>query len=97
MLVLVERGLVDLDKSVNDYLGESKLTAFAGSAEDATVKRILVHTAGLPMHWKMGKSKLLLEICTFSKLTIPSPPFSKEPVPILREDSGGFHNGLAQI
>ena len=55
MLVLVERGLVDLDKSVNDYLGESKLTAFVGSAEDATVKRILVHTAGLPMHWNLIK------------------------------------------
>lgn len=51
LMILVERGLVDLNKPANTYLGEGKLTAYEGKAEDATVKRILHHTAGLPMHW----------------------------------------------
>lgn len=51
LMVLVEKGLVDLDKPVNDYLGKAKLTAYAGDPEGATVKRVLFHTAGLPMHW----------------------------------------------
>ncbi len=53
LMVLVERGLVDLDRPANEYLGEAKLTAFAGRADDATVKRILFHTSGLPMHWNI--------------------------------------------
>ncbi len=53
LMVLVEKGLIDLDKPANDYLGEAKLTAFEGSADDATVKRILFHTAGLPMYWNI--------------------------------------------
>lgn len=51
LMILVERGLVDLDQPVNTYLGEAKLRAFEGDVQDATVKRILHHTAGLPMHW----------------------------------------------
>jgi CubicO group peptidase (beta-lactamase class C family) len=50
LMVLVERGLVDLDKPVNDYLPESKLVSFVGDAKEATVRRVLQHTAGLPMH-----------------------------------------------
>ncbi len=53
LMVLVQRGLIDLDKPANDYLGEAKLTAFEGSADDATVKRFLFHTAGLPMYWNI--------------------------------------------
>ncbi len=51
LMILVERGLVDLNQPANNYLGEGKLTAYEGKVEDATVKRILHHTAGLPMHW----------------------------------------------
>lgn len=51
LMVLVERGLVDLNQPVNTYLGEAKLRAFEGDVQDATVNRILHHTAGLPMHW----------------------------------------------
>lgn len=51
LMLLVERGLVDLDKPANDYLGDSKLSAFAGNADDATVRRILAHTSGLPTYW----------------------------------------------
>jgi len=47
LMVLVKRGLIDLDDPVNDYLGDLKLTAYEGNAKDATVKRVLNHTSGL--------------------------------------------------
>ncbi|UCC40291.1 MAG: beta-lactamase family protein [Candidatus Aminicenantes bacterium] len=51
LMILVERGLVDLNKPANNYLGRGKLSAFEGEVSDATVKRVLHHTAGLPTHW----------------------------------------------
>ena len=51
LMILMERGLVDLDKPANDYLGESKLRSYSGNAEEATVLRILNHTSGLATHW----------------------------------------------
>jgi len=51
IMILKERGLIDLDKPANDYLGQAKLQAFEGNAEDATVRRILNHTSGLPYFW----------------------------------------------
>lgn len=51
LMVLVERGLVDLDLPANEYLGESKISAFQGKASDATIQRLLHHTAGLGMQW----------------------------------------------
>ena len=50
LMVLVERGLVDLDRPVNDYLPGAKLVSFVGSPDEATVRRVLEHSAGLPMH-----------------------------------------------
>ena len=51
LMVLVGRGLVDLDKPANFYLGEGKLTGY--NPEAATVRRLLTHTAGLPLHWNL--------------------------------------------
>jgi CubicO group peptidase (beta-lactamase class C family) len=51
LMILVERGLVDLDKPAPAYLGEVKLRAFEGDASEATLRRILHHTSGLPMYW----------------------------------------------
>jgi CubicO group peptidase (beta-lactamase class C family) len=51
LMSLVERGLVDLDTPANAYLGKVKLRAFEGDASEATVRRILHHTSGLPMYW----------------------------------------------
>jgi CubicO group peptidase (beta-lactamase class C family) len=51
LMILVDRGLVDLDKPANTYLGKVKLRAFEGDASGATVRRILHHTSGLPMYW----------------------------------------------
>ena len=53
LMILVERGLIDLDKPANEYIGPAKLTSFAGTADDATVRRILFHTSGLPMYWNI--------------------------------------------
>jgi CubicO group peptidase (beta-lactamase class C family) len=50
LMVLVERGLVDLDRPIDDYLGEARLQARVGDAEGATVRRVASHTAGLPLH-----------------------------------------------
>src|SRR5437667_11019466 len=49
-MVLVERGLVDLDRPINAYLGTAKLTGLGGDTTGATVRRVLSHTAGLPLH-----------------------------------------------
>lgn len=52
LMVLVNRGVVSLDKPINDYLGPAKLTAFMGNAADATVRRVANHTSGLPLHYQ---------------------------------------------
>src|SRR5207245_1516081 len=52
LMVLVERGKVDLDHPTNDYLGLGKLSGLAGDAPGATVRRVLSHTAGLPLHYQ---------------------------------------------
>ena len=51
LMTLVERGLVDLEKPANIYLGKTKLGAFKGDPSAATVRRILHHTSGIPMYW----------------------------------------------
>ncbi len=51
LMVLKDRGLVDLDQPANRYLGAAKLRAFAGSADDITLRRLANHTAGLALHW----------------------------------------------
>lgn len=53
LMVLTERKLVDLDRPVNDYLGEAKLTVHAGDARQVTLRRMLRMEAGMPMHWNI--------------------------------------------
>lgn len=53
LMVLAERGQLDLDKPVNDTLGEAKLVWPAGDAAQATVKRMIYLEAGMPMHWNI--------------------------------------------
>ena len=52
LMTLVERGTVDLDRPANEYLGVGKLTGLAGDAAGATVRRVMSHTAGLPLHYQ---------------------------------------------
>ena len=52
LMQLVERGQIDLDAPINTYLGDAKLSGRAFDARDATVRRVLNHTAGLPLHYQ---------------------------------------------
>ena len=51
IMILVERGLVDLDTPVNEYLEDAKLHSYEGNVEDVTIRRVLNHTSGLPFFW----------------------------------------------
>jgi CubicO group peptidase (beta-lactamase class C family) len=50
LMILVEKGLINLDNPINDYLGEARLKARVGDAKDATVRRVASHISGLPLH-----------------------------------------------
>ncbi len=53
LMTLVEAGRVNLDAPANDYLAPTgQLTGLAAPASEATVWRVLSHTAGLPLHWQ---------------------------------------------
>jgi len=52
LMVLVEHKLVELDRPVNQYLGNAKLRARVGNADDATVRRVANHSSGLPLHYQ---------------------------------------------
>lgn len=52
VMKLVEMGKIDLDRPANDYLGAAKITGLAGPGSGATVRRVLAHTAGLPLHYR---------------------------------------------
>ncbi len=52
LMTLVKAGKIDLDKPINDYLGNAKLRARIGNANDATVRRVANHSSGLPEHYQ---------------------------------------------
>ena len=52
LAVLLQRGKVELDKPINDYLGDAKLIARVGNAAEATVRRVANHSSGLPLHYQ---------------------------------------------
>ncbi len=60
LMVLVEQGLIDLDRPVNDYLGDSAIHACVGDASEATVRKLSDHTAGLPGHFQIFYEDQLL-------------------------------------
>src|SRR5688572_32186710 len=52
LMILKERGLIDLDRPINDYLGHAKINVRVGDPAAATVRRVANHTAGLPLHYR---------------------------------------------
>jgi CubicO group peptidase (beta-lactamase class C family) len=52
LMVLVERKVLALDKPINDYLGDAKVWARVGDASQATLQRVVQHTAGLPGYYE---------------------------------------------
>jgi CubicO group peptidase (beta-lactamase class C family) len=78
LMVLAERGAVDLDRPANDYLRRAKLSGLAGGASGATVRRVLSHTAGLPLHYEFfyrdapyGERKMEDAIARYGILVYP--------------------------
>jgi CubicO group peptidase (beta-lactamase class C family) len=51
LMVLVERGLLDLDQPIESYVGDVGLQAYEGALEGVTVRRLFTHTSGLPECW----------------------------------------------
>lgn len=52
LMILKERGRIELDRPVNEYLGEAKIVVRVGNQAEATVRRVANHTAGLPLHYQ---------------------------------------------
>ena len=52
LMTLVHDGKVDLDRPINDYLGDAKITARIGDVRTATVRRVTNHSSGLPTHYQ---------------------------------------------
>jgi CubicO group peptidase (beta-lactamase class C family) len=50
LMMLAERGLVDLDRPINAYLDDARLSVHVGSPDAVTVRRVAMHMAGLPIH-----------------------------------------------
>lgn len=50
IMLLAERGAIDLDQPIERYIGGHRLVARIGNAADATARRVASHTAGLPLH-----------------------------------------------
>ncbi|HDY89570.1 MAG TPA: class A beta-lactamase-related serine hydrolase [bacterium] len=51
LMILIEKGAISLDDPVDKYLGSAHITAYEGEARNATIRRILSHTSGLPTHY----------------------------------------------
>ncbi len=51
LMVLRERGLLNLDAPVESYLGGIKIKSYGFDASGVTLRRIVQHTSGLPMYW----------------------------------------------
>lgn len=52
LMLLVEEGKLSLDTAINRYLGSARLTGLAGDADRATVRHVMTHMAGLPLHYE---------------------------------------------
>ncbi|MCU1232429.1 MAG: hypothetical protein JWP63_396 [Candidatus Solibacter sp.] len=51
LMTQVQKGAIELDRPVNDYLPGAKFRNYAGDAREITVRRLANHTAGLPTHF----------------------------------------------
>lgn len=52
VMVLAERGSIGLDEPISRFLGDVRLTAYAGDASAVTIRHLIQHTSGLPRHWR---------------------------------------------
>ncbi len=80
LMILTERGKINLHRPINDYLGDSKLIAYQGNASDATVARMMLHTTGLPYGYyicgdeiSLDKHRTQKEILNLSGVLVAAP------------------------
>jgi CubicO group peptidase (beta-lactamase class C family) len=52
VLRLAERGKIDLDAPATGYLGQGAFNRSGANVSAITVRQLLNHTAGLPLHWQ---------------------------------------------
>ncbi len=52
IMLLAERGEIDLDEPANNYLDDSPLTGFHSPSDSVTIRKLLNHTGGLPLHYQ---------------------------------------------
>jgi CubicO group peptidase (beta-lactamase class C family) len=61
VLILVQKGLLDVDKNINEYLAGTDYELHGKNGEKASIRQLLSHTAGTNVHGFIGyhiKSKL---------------------------------------
>ncbi|MEE4210886.1 MAG: serine hydrolase [Parvularcula sp.] len=51
--ILADRGVIDLDRPANDYLGAVKVEAVVGDPALITPRNLMSHRAGLPFHYNL--------------------------------------------
>lgn len=52
LMRLVDAGRIDLDRPANAYLGDALIHSDRWPVDGATVRRVLSHSAGLPLHYE---------------------------------------------
>jgi CubicO group peptidase (beta-lactamase class C family) len=57
VVVLSERGLIDLDAPIESYLGGLRLKGLVGGTRGVTARRAMAHSAGLPTHYNAHFSR----------------------------------------
>ncbi len=51
LMLLVDKGELDLDQPANSYLPKAKIRAYRGSEDEVSLRRLANHSSGLPVHW----------------------------------------------
>ncbi|MGD9401738.1 MAG: serine hydrolase domain-containing protein [bacterium] len=51
VMMLAERGEIDLDSPVEHYMIPLEFKSYGGESRDVTIRHLLNHTSGLPMHF----------------------------------------------
>lgn len=52
IMLLAEQGKIDLEDPANNYLEDAPLTGYHTSSDSVTIRKLLNHTAGLPLHYQ---------------------------------------------
>jgi CubicO group peptidase (beta-lactamase class C family) len=77
-MILVEKGQVDLDNPIIEYLPEVKLRSFVGAERQVTVRHLLNHRSGMPSYCQVfddddpeGHRDILETVNHYGIITVP--------------------------